>query len=236
MSRKAPIGIPSVSCFLILLLFLQFPFNLFPQISSKASQQSPVSNPEYVVVLRPLPDAGALAGSFSVPTAAEITAYREGKTIDAYRALSFRKFRKALLAAGLPFEPNVLLRSDWRMHLKNYPGFISKYGVQQLGETVSNGIIVADSLILPSKIKFEQDTLILARQIFFRGNGYRNKRTRQFFVHFPAGSHERKPASGRICSRRSAEGSGIAVSCRILREPGNCIECQIQNFNARAGF
>ncbi|MCV4860951.1 hypothetical protein OFB63_33385, partial [Escherichia coli] len=86
-------GIPSVSCFLILLLFLQFPFNLFPQISSKASQQSPVSNPEYVVVLRPLPDAGALAGSFSVPTAAEITAYREGKTIDAYRALSFRKFR-----------------------------------------------------------------------------------------------------------------------------------------------
>ncbi|MER3430795.1 MAG: hypothetical protein C4325_11070 [Blastocatellia bacterium] len=87
----------------------------------------------------------------------------------AYRAGKFRRFRNLLIAARVPFEPNILLGDNWRDHVKNYGDFIAARGNFIANATETGGAIIADTVVLPSKVCFSSDTVIVANRILFGG-------------------------------------------------------------------
>jgi hypothetical protein len=93
------------------------------------------------------------------------------KILDAHHAMNFIKFRKMLLEKKVPFEPNLLLRENWKEVLKkNFPNFIDSLKSIRLTENKIGGVIMADTLYLPERIELTADTLILANKIVYEGN------------------------------------------------------------------
>lgn len=172
-------------------------------VKSFASDVSPfgankeASNPLSVIVLRPRSEMSFSDRKidFVAPSEKEVKRYlnrEEPYFSNAYRAARFRRFRRLLIEAGVPFEPNVLLQSNWRQQIKNYSEYIASKG-NFLAESVeSGGAIIADTVVLPSSVRFTGDTVILANRVLFEGTKLeiksRGKAIALFSVNPPEGS------------------------------------------------
>jgi hypothetical protein len=80
------------------------------------------------------------------------------------RKEKFAPARKMLLEKGVPFDPDILLDSDWRPKLD--PSFTLGYEMQTSLRTSNKleGVVIADKLILPEKVELTGDLVIIAKR------------------------------------------------------------------------
>ncbi len=103
---------------------------------------------------------------FSTPTTSKSSNIRQSFE---ERKKDFGPAKKLLLEKNVPFEPEVLLSSDWRQQLKSS---FKKVNELQTTLRVSNkleGVQIADTIILPEKVELTGDLVILANTIVFEG-------------------------------------------------------------------
>lgn len=81
----------------------------------------------------------------------------------------FEPARKLLLEKGVPFEPEVLLSSDWREQLSSSFNQINELQTTLRAENKMEGVQIADTIILPEKVELTGDLVILANTIVFEG-------------------------------------------------------------------
>jgi hypothetical protein len=118
----------------------------------------------------PPPALGEGSDRWQTPTAEEVKFFLSGKDKKATQLLKFQKFRKLLIAEGVPFEPNILLESNWQELLsKASPNFVSTRSSMRVANAKMKGAVIADSLYLTDKTEFTGDTIILARRLVFEG-------------------------------------------------------------------
>ncbi|MGB7069722.1 MAG: hypothetical protein WBD22_09530 [Pyrinomonadaceae bacterium] len=83
------------------------------------------------------------------------------------RKESFKKARKMLLRAGVPFDPDLLLLPNWRQRVKpELPQMTEMHSTLRSGDKLE-GVQIADTLILPKKIELTGDVVILANTIVY---------------------------------------------------------------------
>ena len=75
-----------------------------------------------------------------------------------------------LQAKGLPFDPEIMLHSNWKEELIPVLGQIPDMQVSRaVGDRIED-VQMADALYLPEKVKFTGDTIIIARKVVFEGH------------------------------------------------------------------
>lgn len=81
----------------------------------------------------------------------------------------FKAAKKLLQAKNVPFDPDILLTSDWRTTLK--PKFAEMREMQELrsGNNKIKGAQLAHTLYLPEQVELTGDTVILANNLVFAG-------------------------------------------------------------------
>jgi hypothetical protein len=132
---------------------------------------STATQPLNVVVARTAPANGNLFEKASFPSKEEVEAFQNERRNKAQKAYRFRKFREMLLSAGVPFEPNLLLEKNWQEIIKkNYGEYFNSLNSRYVSEGKISGAVLADTLYLPKKVRFEKETIILANQIVFEGD------------------------------------------------------------------
>jgi hypothetical protein len=139
-----------------------------PAKGSPVTTGTPIS----VLVPRsgPPPALGEGSDRWQTPTAEEVKFFQSGKDKKATQLSKFQKFRKLLLDEGVPFEPNILLESNWQELLsKASPNFVSTRSSMRVANGKMRGAVIADSLYLTDKTEFTSDTIILARRLVFEG-------------------------------------------------------------------
>jgi hypothetical protein len=85
------------------------------------------------------------------------------------RRQHFAKARRMLQEKNIPFDPDILLDSDWPQKLKpTLAGMPEMQNINVLSDKL-RGVYVADTLFLPEKTTVTGDTVILARRLLFEG-------------------------------------------------------------------
>lgn len=108
-------------------------------------------------------------GPESSPSEDEINRFRSGKANMAELALRFKPLRDRLLAMGVPFEPNLLLRPEWKREIAGYSTFLGLQNTLTLSSGKIEGAVVANKVVLPSVVELTGDTVILANEIVTNG-------------------------------------------------------------------
>jgi hypothetical protein len=88
----------------------------------------------------------------------------------AERRAGFARTRALLIERRVPFDPDVLLRADWRARLADQFESMPELKVDR--EDLSgrlNGVYLAGTLVLPEKVVATGDVVILARRLVFLG-------------------------------------------------------------------
>jgi len=86
------------------------------------------------------------------------------------RKRTFEPARQLLMAKGVPFDPDMLLRQDWPRKLKNvFAQMPEMQEVRQIRGKLK-GAQFAKTLYLPEKVEMTGDTIIIAENIVFEGN------------------------------------------------------------------
>jgi hypothetical protein len=154
-------------------LFFTFPTANAHLEDNKTNSSAVVDNtPTPIAVVIPRSGGGANPPNFSstVPTNEEIEFFLKGKDKKAKRILEFQKFRTLLLEQGVPFEPNILLQTNWKQLLQeSNPNFFSSKASIRISDGKMKGAVIADSVYLTKNTVFTSDTVILARRLVFEG-------------------------------------------------------------------
>lgn len=82
----------------------------------------------------------------------------------------FSKTREILLRKKLPFHPDELLKSDFPKTLKKTFDAMPEFKRDWYAESEIEGVIIANNLYLPEKVKTTGDTIILVKNIVFEGS------------------------------------------------------------------
>jgi hypothetical protein len=156
-------------------LFFTFPItNAYFESSKTKSYLVTANPPAPMAVVVPRRTSGTTTNFASdknlPPTATEVEFYSKGKDKKAQRIAAFQTFRNLLLQQGVPFEPNILLQTNWKEILQeSNPDFFSSKASIRLSDGKMKGALIADSIYLTSKTEFTGDTIILARRLVFEG-------------------------------------------------------------------
>lgn len=84
--------------------------------------------------------------------------------------VAFEPARRILTAARVPFEPTDLLSPKWREKIKPALAQMPEMDTSLRVADQSEGLIAADTVVLPPTLSFSGDTVILARTIIFEGH------------------------------------------------------------------
>lgn len=128
------------------------------------TQHKPKHNKKKVAVLR---QQGQPAAS---PTLQEVWESGRGNLNKAERVGAFASARRLLLKKRVPFEPNMLLEQNWRETLREALAHMPEFKESRREGITLKGAQLAETLLLPSKIKLDGDTVILAKRLIFEGN------------------------------------------------------------------
>lgn len=82
---------------------------------------------------------------------------------------AFKSGRDLLIKKGVPFEPNVLLESNWREQIAPVVGQMPEMSEVRRAPEKLSGVHIADTLYVPEQVQLTGDTVILARQLVFEG-------------------------------------------------------------------
>jgi hypothetical protein len=85
------------------------------------------------------------------------------------RRQNFTSGRELLLSKRVPFDPDELLRDDWRQKLKSTLDAMPEMHQVRHEKVPLSGAYLADTLYLPEKVQLSGHTLILANYVVFEG-------------------------------------------------------------------
>jgi len=85
------------------------------------------------------------------------------------RRESFKSGRNLLSAHGVPFDPDLLLKRDWKKQLAPAILQMPEFKETRKGASKLEGVQIADALYLPEKVELTGDTVILSNQLLFAG-------------------------------------------------------------------
>lgn len=85
------------------------------------------------------------------------------------RRADFEKGRNLLIEKNVPFDPDLLLESNWREILKSTFNQMPELQQVRRGTNRLKGVEMAHTLYLPEKVRLEGDTVILVRNLIFDG-------------------------------------------------------------------
>jgi hypothetical protein len=86
------------------------------------------------------------------------------------RRADFEKGRNLLIEKNVPFDPDLLLESNWREILKSTFNQMPELQQVRRGTNRLKGVEMAHTLYLPEKVRLEGDTVILVRNLVFDGH------------------------------------------------------------------
>jgi len=86
------------------------------------------------------------------------------------RRADFEKGRTLLIEKNVPFDPDILLESNWRETLKATFNQMPELRQVRRGTNRLKGVEMAHTLYLPEKVSLEGDTVILVRNLIFDGH------------------------------------------------------------------
>lgn len=113
------------------------------------------------------------AGSAGPPNqsqAPKLTPAQQAKLQDAKRmSVHIKKVAKLLEAEGVEIEPQLLFTSNGKKKLRSQLLGIPHMYLSKVHSGRLRGVVMADTLTLPEKVKIEGDTVIIARRINFTG-------------------------------------------------------------------
>ena len=118
----------------------------------------------------------------------------------------FAKSRQRLLDAGLPFEPNELLKPGWRENLKEkFDAMPQMREHRVVTEQHLTGPYVAGILELPDRISADDDIVLLTRHLVYRGPHVRIEAPGHSVFVFAIETEEKEPVSSRPKSALDAK-------------------------------
>lgn len=112
------------------------------------------------------------AGSAGLPQAQlpTLTPSQQAKLPDAkLMSVHIRQVAQVFKAEGIEIEPQLLFTSNGRKKLRPQLLSIPDMYLSKAHSGRLRGVVMADTLILPEKVKIESDTVIIARRINFTG-------------------------------------------------------------------
>jgi hypothetical protein len=86
------------------------------------------------------------------------------------RRKDFERAQSLLVNEGVPFDPEILLKEDWRTTLKSTFDQMPELQQVRRGTERLKGVEIAHTLYLPAKVRLEGDTVIIARNLIFDGD------------------------------------------------------------------
>jgi hypothetical protein len=113
--------------------------------------------------------AGGIAQNQAPPQTRELTPAQKAKLENAKAmSVNIRSVGRILKAQGVEFEPGLLFTENGRKKLR--PKLLA-YPEMYLSKTHSglSGVVMADTLVLPEKVKIEHDTVIISKHVVFTG-------------------------------------------------------------------
>jgi hypothetical protein len=85
------------------------------------------------------------------------------------RRKSFKASRELLLNYGVPFDPDILLESDWKEKLAPALAVMPEFQEFREAPQKMEGVLLAHTLLLPESVELIGDTVIIARHVIFPG-------------------------------------------------------------------
>ena len=82
----------------------------------------------------------------------------------------FAPAKRLLQEKGVPFEPEAMLRDNWKEDLAPLLDQMPDMHISRAVGNRMEGVQMADALYLPEKVKLTGDTIIIARKIVFEGH------------------------------------------------------------------
>lgn len=110
------------------------------------------------------------AGSVKQSPPAKLTPAQEAKLPEArLMSVHIRQVAQLLKAEGVEIEPQLLFTSNGRKKLRPQLLGVPEMYLSKAHSGKLRGVVMADTLTLPEKVKIESDTVIIARRINFTG-------------------------------------------------------------------
>lgn len=110
------------------------------------------------------------AGSVKQSPAAKLTPAQQAKLADAtLMSVHIRQVAQLLKAERVEIEPQLLFTSNGRKKLRPQLLGVPEMYLSKSHSGRLRGVVMADTLTLPEKVKIESDTVIIARRIKFTG-------------------------------------------------------------------
>lgn len=94
---------------------------------------------------------------------------RRGIDNSEQRAEGFRPAKELLSRKGVPFDPEILLRRDWKRILQPKLAEMPEMHEAKVVGSKIEGVQMADALYLPERVEITGDTVIIANKVIFKG-------------------------------------------------------------------